>query len=436
MNSELSLRVARWRGDLLRLNSAQDARIESDQVIEVDEQTGSIRLIRPPQPGEKVEHDHRGRLIAPGFIDTHVHFPQLDVIGSPAEGLLPWLEQHTFPTETLFCDPGHAKAVADVFIDELLRHGVTTAAVYCTSHPASVQAFMQASLARDLAMIAGKVLQDRHSPPGLRDDTEQSLRDTEALIGRWHGKARLHYAITPRFAPTSTERQLAGAGEIARAFPDVFVQSHVAENRQEIDWVRSLFPGDRSYLAVYERFGLVRPRSIWGHCIYLDDRDRALLKDHDALAAVCPTSNLFLGSGLFNFSDAAHRWTLASDIGGGSSFSPFRSMMAAYEIARLGGHYLSPSTLWWHASAGSAAALGLDHRLGSIQAGNDADFIVIDPATKPLLARRWAGAASDQARLFALIVLGDDRTIRHTVVRGRIAPLSDQAASSSSLSPR
>lgn len=295
---------------------------------------------------------------------------------------------------------------------------------------------MHASLARDLAMIAGKVLQDRHSPPGLRDDTEQSLRDTEALIGRWHGKARLHYAITPRFAPTSTERQLAGAGEIARAFPDVFVQSHVAENRQEIDWVRSLFPGDRSYLAVYERFGLVRPRSIWGHCIYLDDRDRALLKDHDALAAVCPTSNLFLGSGLFNFSEAAHRWTLASDIGGGSSFSPFRSMMAAYEIARLGGHYLSPSTLWWHASAGSAAALGLDHRLGSIKAGNDADFIVIDPATKPLLARRWAGAASDQARLFALIVLGDDRTIRHTVVRGRIAPLSDQAASSSSLSPR
>ncbi|MFM7569623.1 MAG: guanine deaminase [Betaproteobacteria bacterium] len=421
---------------MLRLNSAQDARIESDQVIEVDEQTGSIRLIRPPQPGEKVEHDHRGRLIAPGFIDTHVHFPQLDVIGSPAEGLLPWLEQHTFPTETLFCDPGHAKAVADVFIDELLRHGVTTAAVYCTSHPASVEAFMHASLARDLAMIVGKVLQDRHSPPGLRDDTEQSLRDTEALIGRWHGKARLHYAITPRFAPTSTERQLAGAGEIARAFPDVFVQSHVAENRQEIDWVRSLFPGDRSYLAVYERFGLVRPRSIWGHCIYLDDRDRALLKDHGALAAVCPTSNLFLGSGLFNFSEAAHRWTLASDIGGGSSFSPFRSMMAAYEIARLGGHYLSPSTLWWHASAGSAAALGLDHRLGSIQAGNDADFIVIDPATKPLLARRWAGAASDQARLFALIVLGDDRTIRHTVVRGRIAPLSDQAASSSSLSPR
>jgi len=236
MNSDPSPRIARWRGNLLRLHSPHDARMDIDQVIEVDEDTGTIRLIRSPSPGEQVEHDYRGMVIAPGFIDTHVHFPQLDVIGSPADGLLPWLEQHTFPTETLFYDPAHASAVAEVFITELLRHGVTTAAVYCTSHPESVDAFMQASLTRDLAMIAGKVMQDRHSPPGLRDYTEQSLQDTESLIRRWHGKARLHYAITPRFAPTSTERQLAGAGEIARAFPHVFVQSHVAENRQEIDW--------------------------------------------------------------------------------------------------------------------------------------------------------------------------------------------------------
>jgi guanine deaminase len=281
---------------------------------------------------------------------------------------------------------------------------------------------MQASDERDLAMIAGKVLQDRHSPPALRDDTERSLLDSAALIRRWHGRGRLRYAITPRFAPTSTERQLAGAGELARAFPDVTVQSHVAENLDEIAWVGRLFPNDRSYLSVYDRFGLVRPRSLWGHCIHLDPDDRALLREREAVAAVCPTSNMFLGSGLFNFAAANHPWSLASDIGGGSSLSPFRTMMTAFEVARLGGHYLSPSMLWWHASTGSANALGLGDRLGRIQPGYDADWIVIDPQAKPLLARRWAQAETDDAKLFALIVLGDDRNIAETVVRGRGVP--------------
>jgi len=410
----------RWRGDLLILEGPQQAHIATDRVIEVDRH-GTIAAVRAYVPGETIDHDQRGMLIAPGFIDAHVHFPQLDVVGSPADGLLQWLEQHTFPSEARFSDPTHAAEVARVFLDELLRNGVTTAAVYCTAHPQSVDAFMQASLDRDLAMIAGKVLQDRHSPPALRDDTEQSLRDTETLIRRWHGKGRLKYAITPRFAPTSTERQLAGAGELAQAFPDVIIQSHVAENRDEIAWVGKLFPGDRSYLSVYERFGLIRPHSIWGHCIYLDEHDRALLNANDAVAAVCPTSNLFLGSGLFNFAEARHGWALASDIGGGSSFSPFRSMMAAYEIARLGGHYLPPARLWWHASTGSAVALGLDQRLGGLAVGADADFIVIDPHAKPLLSRRWRQAETVDARLFALIVLADDRNIRQTVVRGRTA---------------
>ena len=404
----------RWRGSLLQFDTPQQARILTDQVIEVDAQ-GIVRAVRAPLPGEQVEHDHRGMLIAPGFVDSHVHFPQLDVIGSPAEGLLPWLENHTFPEEARFADRHHAGEVAQVFLGELLRHGVTTAAVYCTAHPESVDAFMQASDERGLAMIAGKVLQDRHSPQTLRDDTERSLLDSAALIRRWHGRGRLRYAITPRFAPTSTERQLAGAGELARAFPEVTVQSHVAENLDEIAWVGRLFPNDRSYLSVYERFGLIRPHSLWGHCIHLDPDDRALLRDRQAVAAVCPTSNLFLGSGLFNFTAANHPWTLASDIGGGSSLSPFRTMMAAFEVARLGGQYLSPSTLWWHASTGSADALGLGAQLGRIQPGFDADWIVIDPRAKPLLARRWNQAESDDARLFALIVLGDDRNIAATV---------------------
>jgi guanine deaminase len=416
-----STSLTRWRGNLLQLDTPLQARILTDQVIEVNAQ-GTVHAVRAPLAGEQVEHDHRGRLIAPGFIDSHVHFPQLDVIGSPAEGLLPWLENHTFPEEARFADRDHAGEVARVFLGELLRHGVTTAAVYCTAHPESVDAFMQASDERDLAMIAGKVLQDRHSPPALRDDTERSLLDSAALIRRWHGRGRLRYAITPRFEPTSTERQLAGAGELARAFPDVTVQSHVAENLDEIAWVGRLFPNDRSYLSVYDRFGLVRPRSLWGHCIHLDPDDRALLREREAVAAVCPTSNMFLGSGLFNFAAANHPWSLASDIGGGSSLSPFRTMMTAFEVARLGGHYLSPSMLWWHASTGSANALGLGDRLGRIQPGYDADWIVIDPQAKPLLARRWAQAETDDAKLFALIVLGDDRNIAETVVRGRGVP--------------
>jgi len=419
MNPSLATLNTRWRGNILHLDSPLQARILSDQVIEVDA-AGSIRVIRDPHVGEQVEHDHRGRLIAPGFIDSHVHFPQLDVIGSPADGLLPWLENHTFPAEARFANPEHASEVARLFLGELLRHGVTTAAVYCTSHPGSVDAFMQASDERGLAMIAGKVLQDRHSPQALCDNTEQSLLDSAALIRRWHGHGRLRYAITPRFAPTSTERQLAGAGELARAFPEVTVQSHVAENRDEIAWVGGLFPNDRSYLSVYERFGLIRPHSLWGHCIHLDPEDRALLRDHQAVAAACPSSNMFLGSGLFNFAAAHHPWALASDIGGGSSLSPFRTMMAAFEVARLGGHYLSPSALWWHSSTGSAEALGLGNSLGRIRPGYDADWIVIDPQAKPLLARRWSQAESDDARLFTLIVLGDDRNIAQTVIRGRV----------------
>ena len=283
--------------------------------------------------------DWRGKILAPGFVDMHVHYPQTDVIGAPAEGLLPWLENYTFPHEARFHDVAYARGVADFFFDELQRHGVTTALTFATSHPASVDAAFEAARERGLRFITGKVLQDRHSPDGVRDDTEQSLIDTEALIQRWHGVDRLGYAITPRFAPTSTPAQLKGAGELAARYADVWIQSHVAENLDEIRWARELFPEAASYLGIYGDAGLMRQRSVYAHCIHFSDADRALMQRSGGVAAVCPTSNLFLGSGFFDFAaaDAAGmRYGLASDVGGGTSFSPFKTMLAAYCVGREG----------------------------------------------------------------------------------------------------
>lgn len=368
-------------------------------------------------PGVAVEH-LPGRIIAPGFIDLHIHFPQTDVIGSPADGLLPWLEHYTFPHESRFADEAHAGERAVFFIDELLRHGVTTALAFGTSHPASVDALMAEAQRRRMRMMAGKVLQDRHSPDGVRDETEQSLLDTEALIARWHGKERLGYAITPRFAPSCSEAQLRGAGELAAKHPGVWIQSHVAENLEEVAWAHRLFPQARSYLAVYESFGLMRRRAVYAHCIHLDDEDRALMHSTGAAAAVCPTSNLFLGSGFFDYEAAQRagfRYGLGSDVGGGTSFSPFHTMLAAYYVGREGrakrGVSLSPQNLWWQHTAGAAQALDLDGVIGNLQPGCEADFVVLDPAATPLLARKTAQAASLDELLFSLIVLGDDRVI-------------------------
>jgi guanine deaminase len=386
---------------------------------------GPYAALATNYPGVSVEH-LPGRIIAPGFIDLHIHFPQTDVIGSPADGLLPWLENYTFPHESRFAEQAHAGERAVFFVDELLRHGVTTALAFGTSHPASVDALMGEAQARGMRLMAGKVLQDRHSPDGVRDETEQSLVDTEALIGRWHGKDRLGYAITPRFAPSCSEAQLRGAGELAAKYPDVWIQSHVAENLEEVAWAQRLFPTARSYLAVYEQFGLMRERAIYAHCIHLDDEDRALMRATGAAAAVCPTSNLFLGSGFFDY-DAARRagfrYGLASDVGGGTSFSPFHTMLAAYYVGREGrakrGVSLSPQHLWWQHTAGAAQALGLEGVIGNLQPGCEADFVVLDPAATPLLARKTAQAASLDELLFSLIVLGDDRVIERTVIAGR-----------------
>lgn len=364
-----------------------------------------------------------GKLIAPGFVDMHIHYPQTDVIGAPADGLLPWLENYTFPHESRFHDRSYADSVATFFLDELLRNGVTTALTFATSHPASVDAIMAASQARGMRMMAGKVLQDRNSPDGVRDATEQGLIDTETLIQRWHGIDRLGYAITPRFAPTSSPAQLQGAGELAAKYSDVWVHSHVAENLDEIRWVRELYPQARSYLDVYHRFGLMRERAVYAHCIWLDETDRALLRETQTAAAISPTSNLFLSSGYFDYikADAAgFRYGLASDVGGGMSFSPFRTMQAAYMVGREGhakqGLSLKPGHLWWQHTAGAAQALGLEGCIGNLQPGCEADLVVINPACTPLLARKTQQATSLDELLFAMIVLGDDRLIEQTIV--------------------
>ncbi|SFU88758.1 guanine deaminase [Paenacidovorax caeni] len=431
-----------YRSALLRFTQDGQAVYDEDGLLAIapDDQgrarvqaAGSWQALRARYEGRTVTH-WPGRIIAPGFVDMHIHYPQTDVIGSPAPGLLPWLENYTFPAEARFADPGHGAQVAQFFVEELLRNGVTTAMAFATSHPASVDALFTQAQARGMRLITGKVLQDRHSPDGVRDDTVQGLIDSEALIQRWHGVDRLGYAITPRFAPTSTPAQLRGAGELAARYPDTWIQSHVAENRDEIDWARALFPTARSYLAVYDGFGLMRERAVYAHCIHLDAEDRALLRARRTAAAVCPTSNLFLGSGFFDHAgahEAGFVHGLASDVGGGTSFSPFRTMQAAYYVGRTGvesgqakrGLSLTPTQLWWQHTGGAAQALGLDGVVGNLQPGCEGDFIVLDPRATPLLARRSAQARSLDELLFALIVLGDDRVVEQTVIsQAKYAP--------------
>ena len=378
-------------------------------------------------PQVVVQH-HPGKIIAPGFVDMHVHYPQIDVIGSPADGLLPWLKNYTFPEEKCFESAEYSAQAASFFIAELLRNGVTTALTFATSHLASVNALFEAAQSSGLRIITGKCLQDRNCPDGVRDETEQSLLDTEALITRWHNHGKLGYAITPRFAPSCSNAQLEGAGELARKHPTVWVQSHVAENVEEIAWVKELFPKARSYLSVYDDFGLLRQRSVYAHCIHLDNADRALMLSRGAAAAVCPTSNLFLGSGFFDYAKADATgipYGLASDVGGGTSFSPFKTMLAAYYVARssalTGGLAkqavtLSPQQLWWQHTAGAAKALGLGGVVGNLAVGCDADFVILNKEATPLLARRTARAQSLDELLFALIVLGDERVVERTVL--------------------
>ncbi|MCT9809845.1 guanine deaminase [Acidovorax sp. Be4] len=420
-----------YRSGLLRFTPQGQALYDEDGLLAVArtpdgracvQASGNWAQLAPQFAGLPVQH-FPGRLIAPGFVDLHIHYPQTDVIGAPADGLLPWLENYTFPHEQRFVDRDYSTQVAEFFIAELLRNGVTTALAFATSHPASVDALMAAAQKARMRLVTGKVLQDRNSPDGVRDATEQSLLDTEALIQRWHGVDRLGYAITPRFAPTSSEAQLRGAGELAARYPDVWVQSHVAENLDEVRWVRELFPRARSYLSVYDDFGLLRERAVYAHCIYLDAEDRVLMRARGAAAAVSPTSNLFLGSGFFDYrsaQEAGFAYGLASDVGAGTSFSPFRTMLAAYTVGREGqskrGLSLSPTDLWWQHTGGAAAAMGLGGVVGNLLPGCEADFVLLNPEATPLLARKTRAARNLDELLFAMIVLGDDRVVEQTII--------------------
>jgi guanine deaminase len=378
--------------------------------------------------------DCRGKLIVPGFIDAHVHYPQTDIIAAYGEKLLEWLTRYTFPVERRFGDAVHAREVADFFIAELLRNGTTTAAVFATVHPESVDAFFASAQAVGARMIAGKVMMDRNCPPELCDAAESAYADCKALIERWHGRGRLSYAVTPRFAPTSTERQLELAGRLLDEQAGLYLQSHVAENPDEVAWVAKLFPWSRSYLDVYDRFGLLRERAIYAHCLHLDDTDRARMGATGAAMAFCPTSNLFLGSGLFDL-DAARRHGVAvavgTDVGGGTSFSMLRTLDEAYKVAHLLHQRLSPVAALYLATLGGARAVRLDDRIGNFAPGKEADFVVLDLAATPLLARRMQSTTTIEERLFALIMLGDDRSVFETYLMGERRHARDPSDSDS-----
>jgi len=369
-----------------------------------------------------------GRLITPGFVDAHIHFPQTDVIAAWGGALLDWLAKHTYPAELAFADRAHADAVAAVFLDELLRNGTTSALVFATAHKASVEALFAAALARDMRLVAGKVLMDRNAPEGLRDSVETGRADTEDLIRAWRGRGRLGYAITPRFAVTSSEAQLAMAGELAAAHPDVLVQTHMLENRQEIAEVARLFPDARDYLDVYERFGLVTPRSVFAHCVHADAGVFGRLAKAEAAVAFCPSSNLMLGSGLFDLKTACAcgvRVALATDVGGGASFSMPRMIGEAYRVGQLQGETLDPLHGFYLATLAGARALRIDDKVGNLAVGKEADFLVLDLAATPLIARRTGGARSLGETVFALAVLSDDRIVERTYLRGRLAHARD-----------
>jgi guanine deaminase len=385
---------------------------------------GPARELLPALPSDAELVEHRDSILMPGFVDTHVHYPQTDIVGTGGGQLLDWLEHYTFPAERGFADPAHAREVAEFFLDELVRNGTTTALVFCSVHPASVQAFFEAAATRCMRMAAGKVLMDRNCPEYLRDTPETGERATRELLEAWHGRERLLYAISPRFAPTSSDAQLASAGRLATDYPDALIQTHVAENLDEVAWVKRLFPEVRSYLDVYDRHGLLRERAIYAHCLHFDEIDRARMAQSGAAAAFCPSSNLRLGSGLFDVAaaDAAGmRFSIATDVAGGSSFSMLQTLNDAYKVAQLSHQHLSPLRAFYLATLAGARALGLDDRIGHFAVGTEADFIVLDLRATALLARRTARSRTLAEKLLVLITLGDDRAVSRTYILGREA---------------
>ncbi len=368
------------------------------------------------------ETDHRPHLIIPGFIDPHLHFPQVQVIASWGAQLLDWLNTYTFPEEARFADPDHASAMAGRFLDLLLAHGTTSAVAFCSSHATSADALFTASSARNMAMIAGKVMMDRNALPAVLDTAQSSYDDSRRLIGDWHGKGRQLYAITPRFAITSTPAQLEAAGALAREHPDCHIQTHLSENHAEIAFTRELYPQARDYLDIYETYGLLGPKLLLGHAIHLEEREIARMAETGSRAVFCPTSNLFLGSGLFDADGLRASGVvsgIATDIGGGTSYSMLQTLNEGYKILQLRNQKLHPFAAFHWATRGNALALGMADRIGTLDAGTDADFIVLDARATPAMALRMERAETLAEELFILQILGDDRAVAQTYVAGQ-----------------
>ncbi|GGA89769.1 guanine deaminase [Brucella endophytica] len=366
--------------------------------------------------------DHRPHLVVPGLIDAHIHFPQVQAVASYAAQLLEWLNTYTFIEEQKFADEQHAEFIAERFMDELLRHGTTTVAAYCTVHPQSVDAFFRAAERRDMCVIGGKVMMDRNAPPALLDTAQSGYDDTKALIARWQGKGRLHYAITPRFAITSTPEQMEMSGALAREHPDCYIQTHLSENHEEIALTRSLYPDAPDYTGIYEHYGLLGSKTLLGHCIHLTERETKVLAETGSVAVFCPTSNLFLGSGLFDrarLQAEGVRIAVATDIGGGTSFSMLKTMDEAYKVLQLRGQRLSPLHSFYMMTLGNARALSLEDRIGTLEPGTDADITILDARATAAMRMRMETVRTLAEELFLLQTLGDDRAVAEVYVAGK-----------------
>jgi guanine deaminase len=412
------------------INDAGSYRYESDGALLVEDgrivAMGDFATVNAAAPEATVVIDHRPYLILPGLIDTHVHFPQMQVIASYAANLLEWLNTYTFPEECRFVEQAHAERIARAFSDEFFRNGTTTAVAYCSVHKASADAYFAESLRRGSLMIGGKVMMDRNAPQGLLDTPETGYDETRQVIADWHGKGRNHVAITPRFAITSTPEQMERVQALAEEFPDLHIQTHLSENHDEIRYTCELFPDARDYTDIYAHYGLLGPKSLFGHAIHLSDREADAMSEAGAVAVHCPTSNLFLGSGLFPLRkyqrrDKKLRIAVATDIGGGSSYSMLKTMDEAYKIQQLLGERLNPLESFHLMTLGNAEALSLADRIGTLEPGTDADFVVLDAAATPAMRLRMETVKSLAEELFLLQTLGDDRSVVETYVAGRAA---------------
>ncbi|MFV8983243.1 guanine deaminase [Serratia fonticola] len=367
--------------------------------------------------------DYSGKMIVPGFVDTHIHYPQCEMVGAYGEQLLDWLNKHTFPAEKRYNDLEYAREMSAFFIKQLLRNGTTTALVFGTVHPESVEALFESARHINMRMIAGKVMMDRNAPDYLLDTPESSYSQTKALIERWHNNGRLLYAITPRFAPTSSPAQLEMVQRLRQEYPDVYLHTHLSENKDEVAWVKALFPERKGYLDVYHHYGMTGRKSVFAHCVHLEDAEWDCLHQTQSSIAFCPTSNLYLGSGLFNLPNAWRkkvRVGMGTDIGAGTTFNMLQTLNEAYKIMQLQGYRLSAYEAFYLATLGGADALGLADTIGNFNLGKEADFVVLEPTATPLQQLRYDNSKTLVDKLFVMMTLGDDRSIYRTYVDGRL----------------